>query len=306
MKADWSNEQWKDRLILERKSLWPSDTVEMLANWMGLERGMTVADIGCGLGYLGWTYWPYFGRGGRYVGVDNSEKLLRDAREAAGDWAIDGHAEFLMGDAYRLPIPDDYADCAMCQTLLMHLERPEDALSEMIRVVKPGGIIICKEPNNLSWWLGMHHSSLPQIDIEDQLLYFKVYLLANSGRKKLGRGDNSIGSQIAPMMSELGLRDVDVRINDQVGCFAPPYDTEDQKSRIEDLKKARIDKEHREFWLGRLREEFIAGGGESAEFDRFKRVVDERDQVLAEQLANEEYHYCGMEFFFVARGRKRA
>lgn len=66
---DWSKRPLRQMLVEQRKFLWPEDTVAKLAAWMGLRPGMTAVDVGCGLGYLGYTYWPYFGKGGRYFGV---------------------------------------------------------------------------------------------------------------------------------------------------------------------------------------------------------------------------------------------
>ena len=128
-KPDWSQKCWRDMLIYQRKSIYREDTLEILASWINMKPGLTVVDVGCGLGYLGYTYWKYFGRGGKYIGIDNTARLVADAREAALDWAVGGEAEFIEADAYALPLEDDSADLAMCQTLLMHLEQPADALA---------------------------------------------------------------------------------------------------------------------------------------------------------------------------------
>ncbi|MCP4646257.1 MAG: methyltransferase domain-containing protein, partial [bacterium] len=137
-------------IIEQRKFMWRDDSIEMYSRWMNLRQGMKVVDVGCGLGYLGWTYWQYFGKGGNYFGVDRSANLVNEASENSRDWAEGGNAYFVNADAYNLPFPNNYADWTMCQTLLMHLEFPEKALAEMVRVTKPGGLIMCNEPDNLS------------------------------------------------------------------------------------------------------------------------------------------------------------
>ena len=86
-KIDWSDQCWKEMLVYQRRLLWLDDTLDKLAAWLGLEPGMTAVDVGCGLGYLGYTYWPYFGKGGRYFGVDISPELVKDARKASKEWA---------------------------------------------------------------------------------------------------------------------------------------------------------------------------------------------------------------------------
>ena len=228
-KTDWSKGRHREILVWQRRQMWFEDTIERLAKWMNLTPGMTAVDIGCGLGYLGCTYWRYFGRGGHYIGVDIAPKLLKDAVQTSKLWAIDGKASFAAGDAYNLPFPDNFADWIMCQTLMIHLEKPLPALSEMVRVVKPGGLILCKEPDNLRPTLLRAYSSLPEYDIEEQLLVHKVNLIANKGRIKLGRGDSGIAPKIPHMLGELGIDDIDVRVRDRVPFVEPPYKTADQR-----------------------------------------------------------------------------
>ncbi len=112
----------------------------------------------------------------------------------------------------------------MCQTLLMHLEKPELALAEMVRVVKPGGLIMCNEPDNLSTMLAKHYWSIPELDIEEELLIKKVYLITNKGHIKLGRGDQNIGSKVPVMMKRLALTEIEARMNDKVQFLHPPYE----------------------------------------------------------------------------------
>jgi SAM-dependent methyltransferase len=306
-KIDWSEERWKDMLVYQRKFLWLEDTLDKLAVWLGFEPGMIVIDVGCGLGNLGYTYWPYYGEGGRYIGVDMSSELIRDASKAAIDWAKIGQGSFIVGDAYKLPFPDDYADRAMCQTLLMHLEKPELALAEMVRVTKPGGLVMCAEPDNLSSTLVKHYSSIPELDLEEELLCHKVALIGNQGRIKLGRGDESIGCKIPMMMSQLGLKEIDARLNDRVYHLEPPYEGPVQRHLLESVKKqcSLDDEKEHEFFLERGKEEFQAGGGDPEEFDRI-RIIDDRIRLMHKQQINQgEFFACGGSQFYIIKGRKR-
>jgi SAM-dependent methyltransferase len=306
-KIDWSEERWKEMLVYQRKYMWFEDSLDKLSVWLGLKPGMTAVDIGCGLGYLGYTYWPYYGKGGRYFGVDISNELAQDAKKAAKDWAVSGEAFFITGDAYKLPFPGDFADCVMCQALLMHLEKPELALAEMIRVAKPGGLIMCHEPDNLSAALEKGHSSIPELDLEEQLLLAKIAIISNKGRIKLGRGDLGIGPKIPMMMKKLGLEEIDLRLNDRVFHLEPPYEIPIQQHQLENVKKHWLPKDEKEFdfWLEREREEFLAGGGEMEDYDRIKKVVDRLKPVYRQQLENGKFFVCGGSHLYVIKGRKR-
>jgi SAM-dependent methyltransferase len=303
-KIDWSEECWKEMLVYQRRYAWFDDTLDKFAAWLGLKPGMTAVDVGCGLGYLGYTYWPYFGKGGHYFGVDVSPKLLRDAAKAAKEWAVNGDACFTEGDVYRLPFPDNFADLVMCQALLMHLEKPELALAEMARVAIPGGLIMCKEPDNLSPMLAKRHWSLPELDIEDQLLLAKVAIICNKGRIKLGQGDNSIGTRVPRMMNELGLKDIGIRLNDRVFYLEPPYEDPLQKHSLESVKKELLDEKRRKIFMDRGKKEFLAGGGNPEEFDRYRKINDRVMSILRQQIEDGQYFACGSTDFYIIKGRR--
>jgi ubiquinone/menaquinone biosynthesis C-methylase UbiE len=303
-KIDWSEDRWREMLVGPRKYFWSEELVERLAAWFGLEAGMTGVDIGCGLGYLGYTYWPYFGTSGRYFGVDESPDLLRDAARAAEEWADGGEARFVVGDCRSLPFADGFADFAMCQTLLMHLDEPKEAIGEMMRIVKPGGLVICTEPDNVSSSLARGYSSLPDLSIEEELLLAKVILVSRKGRIALGRGDNGIGSSVPAMMKDLGLTDIDVCMNDRVFHLEPPYEGPEQQHRVEMMRKFFLDEEHREYRLSRSRENYVAGGGTAEEFDKSVEIYDRLRPLVQEQIEKGEYFSCGGGLVYVVKGRK--
>lgn len=303
-KIDWSEECWKEMLVYQRKFAWFEDTLDKLAAWLGLKPGMTAVDVGCGLGYLGYTYWHYFGKGGQYFGVDVSLQLLRDAAKAAKEWAAGGKVCFTLGDVDRLPFPDDFADLVMCQALLMHLEKPELALAEMARVAKPGGLIVCKEPDNLSPMLAKRHWSLPELEIEEQLLLAKVAIIRNKGRIKLGQGDNSIGTRVPRMMNKEGLKDIGIRLNDRVFYLQPPYQDPLQQHSLKSVKKELLDEKRRKVFMNRGKKEFLAGGGDTEEFERYREIDDRIMSVLEQQIEDGQYFACGSTDFYIVKGRK--
>lgn len=75
----------------------------------------------------------------RYVGVDHSATRHDPS-------AIDR-----LGSAYSLPAADGEFDCVLCSSVLEHLEEPEAALREALRVLKPGGTAIYTAPQ--AWHL---------------------------------------------------------------------------------------------------------------------------------------------------------
>jgi SAM-dependent methyltransferase len=187
----------------------------------------------------------------------------------------------------------------------MHLEEPKRALAEMVRVVRPGGLIYCKEPDNVSSTLARSHSSLPDLSIEEELLEIKVTLISRKGRIELGRGDNGIGPKVPAMMRELGLTDIDVRMNDRVFHLEPPYEGPEQQHRIEMIRMFFLDDKHREYRLSRSRKNYVAGGGTAEEFDKLVEIYDRIRPLIEEQLEAGEYSSCSGGFVYVAKGRKK-
>jgi ubiquinone/menaquinone biosynthesis C-methylase UbiE len=303
-KIDWSEECWKESLIFQRKCLWLEDTVAKLAAWLGLKPGMTMVDVGCGLGFLGYTYWPYFGEGGHYFGMDMSVELIKEAEETAKEWTKDGKASFQVGDAYKLPFPDDFADLVTCHIVLIHLEKPNLALAEMLRVVKPGGQIVCHEPDNVSTMLTRRYPSLPEMEIDELLLIAKVAMIYNKGRIKLGLGDWSIGRKVPRMMKKLGLTDIGIRLNDRSYYLEPPYEGLLQQYHLDYVKKQTLDDKRYNTWRDRLKAGFLAGGGDPGVFEHFRELDDKIRSIIQQQVEDGEFFQCGSGDIYIIRGRK--
>ncbi len=302
--TDWSEERFREMLVYQRKFMWHEDTIDKLAIWLGLAQGMTVADLGCGLGYLGYTYWSYFGKGGHYVGIDQSLTLLADAQKGSEKWADGGEASFVSGDAFHLPLEDNSVDVIMCQAVLMHLKDPQDAVKEMIRVVRPGGIVMCHEPDNLTAMMAKRFMSLPEFSTDDLLLSFKVALLCNQGRLNLGKGDTNIGVQVLHFMRLEGLTDLDARLNDRTWFLEPPYEGEEQQHRLKIARKNMLDEGHADFWYKRGREEFLAGGGDEEEYDRYVELGKNLIPVAQQQFDAGEFYSFGSNDMYIVKGRK--
>lgn len=96
-----------------------------------------VLDVGCGDGTI---TLGLAATAGHVVGVDLDEEQLEDARRYAADHSI-AHVEFRVGDVYALEYPSCRFDACLCHSLLETLERPLDALAEIGRVLKPGGVV---------------------------------------------------------------------------------------------------------------------------------------------------------------------
>lgn len=107
-----------------------------LARFAGIRVGERVLDVGTGTGNLALTAAR---EGAQVTGLDLTPNLLDAARRTAA--LLDLRVDWREGDAEALPFPDASFDVVMSQFGHMFAPRPEVALAEMLRVLRPGGRI---------------------------------------------------------------------------------------------------------------------------------------------------------------------
>ncbi|MDP6943478.1 MAG: class I SAM-dependent methyltransferase, partial [Myxococcota bacterium] len=132
-----------------RSHLWRRDFLALMATRWGLGDVREVLDVGCGNGHWGFALGTALSPDARVVGVDREGGWIDDAREAAEGHGLAGRFTYQTSAAERLPFADASFDMVTCQTVLMHVADPEAVLREMLRVLRPGGLLVAVEPNNL-------------------------------------------------------------------------------------------------------------------------------------------------------------
>ncbi|MBA2293336.1 MAG: methyltransferase domain-containing protein [Gemmatimonadales bacterium] len=103
--------------------------------------GESVLDVACGTGLITFPVAEQVGSTGSVLGVDLSEGMIQGARAIAATRGI-ANTRFERMDAEALALPDATFDAALCALGLMYVPDPRRALSEMHRVVKPGGRVV--------------------------------------------------------------------------------------------------------------------------------------------------------------------
>lgn len=106
-----------------------------IANTIAQKKGaaQTILDIGCGAGLLSFHLAK---EGHKVTGIDLSASSLALARKKTDLL----QAEFLEGDATKLPFAKESFDVVCAMDLLEHVESPQKVIEEASRVLKPGGI----------------------------------------------------------------------------------------------------------------------------------------------------------------------
>ena len=104
-----------------------------------LRPGMDLLDCGSGPGSITADLASLVAPG-QVVGIDIGEEEVERARVYAAEKGID-NVTFRVGDVYALPFADATFDAVFSNALLDHLRAPQQAIAEMYRVLKPGGVL---------------------------------------------------------------------------------------------------------------------------------------------------------------------
>jgi ubiquinone/menaquinone biosynthesis C-methylase UbiE len=117
-----------------------------------LRPDMRLLDVGCGPGSIT--------RGlaerlpaGQVVGLDLSRDTLEAARRDALARGLH-NLRYEEGSVYELPFADGSFDVAYAHQVLQHLRERDLALREMLRVVRPGGVVAVREVDwsTVAYW----------------------------------------------------------------------------------------------------------------------------------------------------------
>ncbi len=122
---------------------WRSAAVEMGK----LQPHYCVLDLACGTGDMLLECATRLDTSGQVIGVDFSESMLALAEDKAARAAVACRCSFVQGDMQALPIASGTIDVVTVAFGLRNAVQLEGALSEIVRVLKPGGRLVVLEFN---------------------------------------------------------------------------------------------------------------------------------------------------------------
>jgi SAM-dependent methyltransferase len=130
--AVWGNTEAYDAYM----GRWSRPAAESFVAWLALPSGQRWLDVGCGTGAL--TAAALAAADPREVmGVDPSAEFIGMATARI----VDPRVRFEIGDARALPMPGETFDAVVASLALNWIPDPEAAITEMARVVQPGGTV---------------------------------------------------------------------------------------------------------------------------------------------------------------------
>jgi ubiquinone/menaquinone biosynthesis C-methylase UbiE len=132
--ADWLTRDTRERE--ERCSL-------MLSN-LGVKRGMTICDMGCGNGYYSLQLAELTGEKGLVVGVDVQPEMLSYLRDRMESKGIDNIIPIL-GSYHNPRLPENMIDMILLVDVYHEFSHPEEMLAAMRKSLKPDGVLVFLE-----------------------------------------------------------------------------------------------------------------------------------------------------------------
>jgi ubiquinone/menaquinone biosynthesis C-methylase UbiE len=154
-----------------------------------LKRGWRVLDAGCGPGTITLGLVSRVAPGS-VIGVDVEDSQFAKARERAEDERL--NVEYRRASIYELPFDDASFDAVFCHAVLQHLSKPVEALVELRRVLKPGGVIGIRA--------GDMGGTLVDAESDGAARAVAAYLR----EKQDGAGDPYIGRKLGRLLAQAG------------------------------------------------------------------------------------------------------
>ena len=115
---------------------WSRQIATKFLDWLDKEKALDWLEVGCGTGALSESILSKC-EPGSFLGIEQSEGFVAAARENI----VDDRAEFQVGDAQDLALPEQSRDSVVSALVLNFIPDKEKALKEMIRVSRPGGTV---------------------------------------------------------------------------------------------------------------------------------------------------------------------
>lgn len=215
-----------EKLYKNRKYFWNDDYLRFLVeNVWHIESSIDIIEFRCGDGYLGQQLLDFLPKGSTYTGIDN-EYFINKAKLNFNK--EEQHVNFIISDIYSLETDKKY-DIAICQAGLRHMNRPMEVLKKMVSAVKKDGIVACVDVNREFENDGLY---LDEINYDYLCTAFDFHKVWKKELECEGR-DYAIGMRLPFYMQRLGLKDIDIRMNDRVMYVNP--DKEDYEEKVQDF-----------------------------------------------------------------------
>lgn len=138
--------QFQIDYYFEPKEKFWKKRIERVLSYLNPQKGEKILDVGCGVG----TFAFHSAKQGAFgYGVDYSKESIEMAKLVSSKYNLSKKTKFTVADATKLPFENNFFDKIVSADFVEHIyyDETEKAVKEMMRVLKPGGVLVLYTPN---------------------------------------------------------------------------------------------------------------------------------------------------------------
>jgi ubiquinone/menaquinone biosynthesis C-methylase UbiE len=192
-----------ERERLRRQTLELDEHAQSLLSAVDAGPGSKVVDLGCGPSGSIEALARHVGPAGRVVAVDSDGGHVALARELARRHGLE-NVDVLQADARRTQLEASSFDLAHARLLLINIPDPAEVVTEMVRLVRPGGFVACEEAD-----MGVRLCEPPNAACA------RLAELFESTYRSVG-ADPRVGRRLPEMLRRAGLSGIGVSVRADV------------------------------------------------------------------------------------------
>lgn len=262
---------------------WDKNQFKLILEHIALEEIHRFLDVGCGLGYLTFLMSGFLNKDCDILGIDIDSKLINIARGNAKKYNL-FNILFEVGNTYALKEKNDSFDFIAAQLVLSHLERPENAIKELLRVLKPGGYLLLIEPNNLAMSV-VYNNITKALSIKEKLGLLSFEMKVQQGKIKIGEGYDNYGDHVLELLVKEGLKILDIRLCDKLDPVYPPFNTLQKEQLINSLKD-----ELSPYWKNLFKKYYFAAAGTPDDFEQIWKLKENINKKVEAAIIDNNYY----------------
>src|SRR5215469_2206429 len=199
----------KEQERLERQAQELAPDSQWLFDQVGISNGSRVIEIGCGPRGCLELLSERVGSKGSVIGVERNAEEVERAQQFIADNRLT-NVQVMHGDARAIDFPSAQFDLATARLVLVNVPNPEQIVAEMVRLVRPGGVVALHEADLIG-----HHMCDPPLPA-----WTRLFQLLNSYAEVNGI-DRFIGRRVPGILRNAGL--IDVRVNALLHLYPPGH-----------------------------------------------------------------------------------
>ena len=141
--------------MIEQTTKWLEAVRDVILVYAEIMPHETVIDIGCGTGLLAFKALELQDCKGKVIFSDKFQDCLDDCKKILDESGVTEGYEMLLSPCEHIALPESSVHKALMRSVLVHIVHKQPAISEIYRILKPGGKFCAFEPvirSNTRYW----------------------------------------------------------------------------------------------------------------------------------------------------------